>query len=90
MLRQVFSRDEAGLPRTWGASANIPAVNAAARLAAAQLLAQLALLRLGPAAEVGAGCAARYWTVLSAAGSLLARASAFPSAPSCMCPLPEA
>lgn len=43
---QVFSKDEAGMLRSWGPRADIPAVNQKAREAAAQLLAQLAILRL--------------------------------------------
>jgi hypothetical protein len=43
---QVFSKDENGMPRSWGPRVNIPAVNQQARLAAAQLLAQLAVIRL--------------------------------------------
>ncbi|KAK9834006.1 hypothetical protein WJX81_002422 [Elliptochloris bilobata] len=43
---EVFSRDEAGLPRSWGPSANVPAAARDARLAAARVLAQLAVLRL--------------------------------------------
>ncbi len=43
---QVFSKDESGLPRTWGPRVDIPAVNQQARAAAAQLLAQLAVIRL--------------------------------------------
>lgn len=43
---QVFSKDETGMLRTWGPRANIQAVNQQARLAAAQLLGQLAVLRL--------------------------------------------
>lgn len=43
---QVFSKDETGMLRSWGPNANIPAVNQKAREAAAQLLAQLAVLRI--------------------------------------------
>ena len=43
---EVFSRDEAGLPRAWGPSANVPAAAREARLAAARVLALLAVLRL--------------------------------------------
>ena len=43
---QVFSKDEAGMLRSWGPRADIPAVNQKAREATAQLLAQLAILRL--------------------------------------------
>ncbi len=43
---QVFSKDEGGMPRSWGPRANIPAANQKARLAAAQLLAQLAVMRV--------------------------------------------
>ena len=43
---QVFSKDETGMVRSWGTSANIPAANQKAREAAAQLLAQLAVIRL--------------------------------------------
>jgi len=42
----VFSRDEAGLPRAWGPAANVPAAAREARLAAARVLARLAVLRL--------------------------------------------
>ena len=42
----MFSKDEAGMLRSWGPRADIPAVNQKAREAAAQLLAQLAILRL--------------------------------------------
>ncbi|CAL8460688.1 g219 [Coccomyxa elongata] len=48
---EVFSKDEGGMPRTWGPRANIQAANQKARLAAAQLLAQLAVLRLDTAQE---------------------------------------
>lgn len=46
---QVFSKDEGGMPRTWGPRANIHSANQKAQLAAAQLLAQLAVLRLDTA-----------------------------------------
>ena len=49
MTEQVFSKDEGGMPRTWGPRANIQAANQKARLAAAQLLAQLAVMRLNTA-----------------------------------------
>lgn len=42
----MFSKDEAGMLRSWGPRADIPAVNQKAREATAQLLAQLAILRL--------------------------------------------
>lgn len=44
--QQVFSKDETGMMRSWGPRANIPAANQKAREAAAQLLAQLAVIRL--------------------------------------------
>ena len=52
---EVFSRDEAGLPRTWGPRADVPGAAAEARAAAAHLLALLAVFRLDlpqPAAAV--------------------------------------
>lgn len=42
----MFTRDEAGLPRNWSPSANIPAVAQQARQSAARLLALLAVIRL--------------------------------------------
>jgi hypothetical protein len=53
---QVFSKDEGGMPRSWGPRANIPAANQKARLAAAQLLAQLAVLRLDSAQVLPSHC----------------------------------
>jgi hypothetical protein len=52
-FNEVFLRDEAGLPRAWSARANIPAVTASARAAAARLLAQLAVLRIDPPPPAG-------------------------------------
>jgi hypothetical protein len=50
----AFSRDEAGLPRQWGADADVAGAAATARAAAARLLAALAADRLdGPAGPVG-------------------------------------
>lgn len=52
---EVFSRDEAGLPRSWGSRADVPGAAAEARTAAAQLLALLAVVRLDvPAPAVAA------------------------------------
>ena len=54
----TFSRDAAGLPRQWGADADVAGAAATARAAAARLLAALAVSRLdgptGPVAEDGA------------------------------------
>lgn len=55
-VAQVFSKDEGGMPRSWGPRANIPAANQKARLAAAQLLAQLAVLRLDSAQVLPSDC----------------------------------
>jgi hypothetical protein len=57
---EAFQRDEQGTPRTWTTAVDVPAVAAAARRAAAALLAQLCVVRLGPApapapATTGAG-----------------------------------
>ena len=46
---EVFQRDDKGMPRTWQPGVDIPAATAAARRAAAALLAQLAVVRLQPA-----------------------------------------
>ena len=43
---QVFSKVEAGMMRSWGPRANIPAANQKARGGTAQLLAQLAVILL--------------------------------------------
>jgi hypothetical protein len=51
----VFSRDEAGLPRAWGPAANVPAAAREARLAAARVLARLAVLRLDQPPAVRSG-----------------------------------
>lgn len=45
-FNEVFQRDDAGMPRNWPPSADVPAVTAAARAAAARLLAQLAVVRM--------------------------------------------
>eukprot|EP00198_Chlamydomonas_reinhardtii_P001037 XP_001690372.1 predicted protein [Chlamydomonas reinhardtii] len=44
-FQEVFSQDESRAPRMWGARDDVPAIAAAARLAAANVLAQLALAR---------------------------------------------
>ena len=46
-FQESFGRDEAGMPRTWGPRVSIPAAAAGARSAAARVLAQLAVLRIG-------------------------------------------
>lgn len=43
---EVFSRDEGGLPRSWGPRADVPGAAAEARAASARLLALLAVMRL--------------------------------------------
>ncbi|KAG2448827.1 hypothetical protein HYH02_006178 [Chlamydomonas schloesseri] len=47
-FQEVFSQDESRAPRMWGARDDIPAIAAAARLAAANVLAQLAVIRPPP------------------------------------------
>lgn len=47
-FQEVFSQDESRAPRMWGARDDVPAIAAAARLAAANVLAQLAVIRPPP------------------------------------------
>lgn len=51
---EVFSRDEAGMPRSWGPRADVPGAAAEARTAAARLLALLAIVRLDVPAPAAA------------------------------------
>ncbi|PNH08156.1 Protein ROOT HAIR DEFECTIVE 3 [Tetrabaena socialis] len=54
-FQEVFSVDEAKAPRMWGARDDIPTIAQKARLAAASVLSQLAVMRLPPDAPGASG-----------------------------------
>ncbi|KAG2432901.1 hypothetical protein HXX76_008632 [Chlamydomonas incerta] len=74
-FQEVFSQDESRAPRMWGARDDIPAIATAARLAAANVLAQLAVLRPPPGEAAKAQPGGEQGDAIEAAVLQLARTS---------------